>query len=208
MRLRKAPELVGLVACLILWPVSSVGQENGWKDSVVAAAKAHNEGQYAEAERILLAALPEVELFGKEDPRLAAILNNLATAYYMQYKFTKARKLCKRSLTILINAYGPDHLEVARSLSNLAMANAGQRKSRRAVNLYKRSLAIMEKSLGPNHPDVVRNRYRLKVVKAEASLKRARRRGFSSQRDTTAKELNDDLRAAYEVSKREERRLK
>ena len=89
--------LVG-VFCLTLWPAAA--QEALWESFMTGAAKAHKEANYAEEERLLLAALAEAEKFGPEDPRLAATLNNLAELYRAQGKYAEAEPLYQRALAI------------------------------------------------------------------------------------------------------------
>jgi len=51
-------------------------------------------------EKSFQAAVKEAERFGLQDPRLATSLNNLASLYHRQGKYTEAEPLYKRSLTI------------------------------------------------------------------------------------------------------------
>ena len=73
--------LVGLL-CLGLWPmVAASDQETRWDSIMADAGKAYRQADYAEAEKLLLAALKEAEKFGDQDPRLANSLNNLAVLF-------------------------------------------------------------------------------------------------------------------------------
>ena len=72
---------VGLL-CLGLWPmVAASDQETRWDSIMADAGKAYRQADYAEAEKLLLAALKEAEKFGDQDPRLANSLNNLAVLF-------------------------------------------------------------------------------------------------------------------------------
>ncbi|MCZ6861551.1 MAG: tetratricopeptide repeat protein, partial [Alphaproteobacteria bacterium] len=59
---------------------------------MAGAAKAYQQADYAQAEKLLLAALKEAEKFGEQVRRLAASLNNLASLYYVQGKYAQAQK--------------------------------------------------------------------------------------------------------------------
>ena len=75
-------------------------RDTGWEKANNAGMKALQEGRYAEAEQHLAAALKEAEKFGKQDPRLATSLNNLALLYDAQGQYahsTSARwRSCRR----------------------------------------------------------------------------------------------------------------
>ena len=116
---------------------------------MAAAAKAYQEGRYADAEKSLQATLKAAETFGPQDPRLATSLNNLAVLYKTQGKYAEAEQLYKQSLEIREKALGPKHSDVAQSLNNLAEVYRAQGKYTEAEPLYKQSLAIREKALGP-----------------------------------------------------------
>ena len=146
--------LVGLL-CLGLWPmVAASAQETRWDSIMAGAAKAYQQADYAQAEKLLLAALQEAEKFGEQDPRLATSLNNLAVLYRAQGKYEQAEPLHQRALAIIEKALGPDHPDVANSLNNLAQLYRAQGKFTEADPLSQRALAIIEKALGPEHPNV------------------------------------------------------
>ena len=99
--------LVGLL-CLGLWPmVAASAQETRWDSIVADAWKAYQQADYAEAEKLLLAALQEAEKFGEQDPRLATSLNNLAALYSAQGNYAQAEPLYQRALAIVEKALGP-----------------------------------------------------------------------------------------------------
>ncbi len=144
--------LVGLL-CLGLWPmVAASAQETRWDSIMADAAKAYQQADYAQAEKLLLAALKEAEKFGEQDPRLAASLNNLAALYDTQGKYAQAEPLYRRALAIREKVLGPEHPAVATSLNNLAGLYYAQGKYTQAEPLFQRALAIREKTLGASHP--------------------------------------------------------
>ncbi|MBW2368638.1 MAG: tetratricopeptide repeat protein, partial [Deltaproteobacteria bacterium] len=58
---------------------------------------------------------------GPDHPDVAMILNNLASLYVNQGRYTQAELLYKRALSIYEKTLGPDHPDVATSLENLAV---------------------------------------------------------------------------------------
>ncbi len=146
--------LVGLL-CLGLWPmVAASAQDTRWDSIMADAWKAYQQADYAEAEKLLLAALKEAEKFGNQDPRLPTSLNNLAELYLTQGKYAQAEPLYQRALAIREKALGPEHPDVATSLNNRALLYDEQGKYAQAEPLYQRALAVLEKALGPEHPQV------------------------------------------------------
>ena len=148
--------LLGTLALsvLALAVQTALAQDTRWENATTAGMKAYQEGRYAEAEQLLTAALKEAEKFGKQDPRLATILNSLALLYSKQGKYTEAEPLYQRALAIYENALGPEHPAVALSLNNLAALYQTRGKYAQAEPLYRRALSILTKSLGPDHPSV------------------------------------------------------
>lgn len=172
--------LVGLL-CLVLWPAVVSALDTAWKRYTEAGLSEYQQGRYAEAEPMLLAALREAERFGSLDLRLAVSCNNLAELYRAQDNYTEAERLYKRSLAIFEKTLDPDHPSIAMSLNNLALLYQAHGKYAEAEPLYRRSLAIFEKTLGPEHSEVIQSlhnlalAYRLldKYAEAEALLRRA-----------------------------------
>ena len=61
-----------------------------------------------------------VKYLGKDHPDVARSLNNLATLYQAQGKYTEAETLYKLALKILEKVLFPDHPAVATVLENMA----------------------------------------------------------------------------------------
>ena len=129
-------------------------RRGSWENYVIAGGKAHDKGNYPEAEKHIAAAVKEAEGFGPQDPRLAASLLGLGELYLHQRRYAEAESLLKRGLAIREKALGPEHPDVAGSLNNLAALYDDQGKYAEAEPLVKRVLAIFENALGPEHPDV------------------------------------------------------
>ncbi len=137
--------LVGLL-CLGLWPmVAASDQETRWDSIMADAVKAYQQADYAQAEKLLLAALKEAEKFGNQDPRLATSLNNLAELYRAQGNYEQAEPLHQRALAIWEKALGPEHLDVGASLNNLAGLYHAQGNYAEAEKFFRAALKEAEK---------------------------------------------------------------
>ena len=129
-------------------------RRGSWENYVFAGGKAHDKGNYPDAEKHIAAAVKEAEGFGPQDPRLAASLLGLGELYLHRRRYATAESLLKRGLAIREKALGPEHPDVAGSLNNLAALYDDQGKYAEAEPLVKRALEIAEKALGPDHPHV------------------------------------------------------
>ncbi|MCH7539770.1 MAG: tetratricopeptide repeat protein [Proteobacteria bacterium] len=154
---RDARLLLGAL-CLALGlaflPAQATARHSAWKAYMADGAQAYRQGDYAEAEKQLTAALEKAEKFALKDLRLAASLNNLAELYWTQGRYGEAEPLFKRALESGEGAMGPEHPARAMTLNNLAELYRVQGRHAEAEPLYRRALAIREKALGPDHPDV------------------------------------------------------
>ncbi len=137
--------LVGLL-CLGLWPmVAASAQETRWDSIMDGAVEAYQQADYAQAEKLFLAALKEAEKFGDQDPRLAASLNNLAELYRAQGKYTQAEPLYRRALAIWEKTLGPEHPDVATDLENYAALLHKLNRAAEADKMKARAQAIRAK---------------------------------------------------------------
>jgi tetratricopeptide (TPR) repeat protein len=149
---------------------------------VLAGLTAISASNYPLAGTALTEALSIQErMLGPEDPEVAADLNNLASLYQDEGRYSEAEPLFKRAVAIGDKVLGPEHPDVAVRLSNLAMLYKDQQRYAEAEPLAKRALAISEKALGPEDPEVATRannlavvyRYQGRIVEAEPLLKRA-----------------------------------
>ena len=145
--------LVG-VLCVMRVSTHALTQDNLWETYIRAGIEAYQQGNYAEAEKQLLAALQKAEKFVPEAPRLVRNLNSLATLYIKLGNYAEAVTFIRRSLVIQEKVPGPEHPNLATSLNNLATLYRFQGKYAEAEPLYIRSLAIREKALGVEHLNV------------------------------------------------------
>jgi tetratricopeptide (TPR) repeat protein len=145
--------LVGIL-CLAFCPAVASAQDALWKKYTKAGRTASEQGHYAEAEKMFLAAIQVAEGVGPRNPRLAPSLDNLAELYYAQGKYAKAETLFKRALAVNGKVLGPEHRGLIMSLHHLALLYWAQGRYTEAEPLYKQVLMILEKDVGPAHSDV------------------------------------------------------
>jgi tetratricopeptide (TPR) repeat protein len=92
--------------------------------------------------------------FGKDHPKIAIRLNNLAALYQATNRLNKAELLCSRALAIDEASFGKDHPNVAIRLNNLAQLCQDTNRLNEAEPLMTRALAINEASFGKDHPKI------------------------------------------------------
>lgn len=85
---------------------------------------------------------------GPEHPDVAQVLNNLASLYQKQARYSEAELRYQRALAIREKALGPEHPAVAQTLNNLASLYQAQGRYAEAEPLYVRSLVILDRALG------------------------------------------------------------
>ncbi len=145
--------LVGAFYMASVSPQASA-QPARWETLTDEGVRAHEQGRYVEAGRLLSAALKEAENFKQNDSRVVDSLNNLAELYYTHGKYDQAEPLYKRALSIAEQVLSADDPKLARSLNNLGTLYQTQGKYVEAEPLYRRSLAIWKQALGPQNPSV------------------------------------------------------
>ena len=140
-----------LVAALCLaFFFTAACQRTRWESNNAAGVKALQQGRYADAEKLLLAAVEEAEGFGPQDPRLATSLNNMAELYRAQGKYAEAEPLYKRSLAIREKTLGPEHPDVAQGLENYAALLRKTNREAEAVGMEARAKVIRAKHAREN----------------------------------------------------------
>jgi tetratricopeptide (TPR) repeat protein len=163
-------------------------QGSRWERQSAGAQQALLQGQYADAERLSVAALNEAESSGEEDPRLAISLDNLAQVYMAQGKVAQAAHLYYRAIAISEKVLGPNHPYLAMTLNHLAGMYYFQRKYSEAELLYQRALAIYEKALEPNHPYLA-----MTLENYAALLQVTNRADKAAQLDARVKDLRSKI---------------
>jgi len=102
--------------------------------------------------------------FGKDHPKVAIRLNNLALVYKATNRLKEAEPLYKRVADIFEKSLGPEHPNVATALNNLAQLYQATNRLKEAEPLTQRALKIFENSLGPDHPSTVTARDNLEIL--------------------------------------------
>ena len=120
----------------------TTAEEDRWRSQHDDAAGALQQGRYAEAASLFLAAVQQAERFGTEDVRLAESLNGLAQVYRYQQNHAAAEPMARQSLTILERALGPSHTGVIPSLVNLAGITTATGRYTEAEQCYRRILSL------------------------------------------------------------------
>ncbi len=113
------------------------------------------DGHVAEATALRQDVLAAYERdFGKHDPRLVTVLNQLATGALTSGKLDDAQAWGQRALDLSLEIYGPDHPQVIYALNVMARLADRRGKSDEAIPLYERALAIAERTYEPGHANI------------------------------------------------------
>ncbi len=143
--LRKVCWMLVVIFCVVLVSTPASTQEMQWEKHMATAAKAFQQGRYADAKKSLQAALKEGERLGPQDPHVALSLNNLALLYHVQGKYAEAMPLYERALVISKKALGPEHKQVAILLENCAYLLREMNREVEAAEMEARAKAIRAK---------------------------------------------------------------
>ncbi|HSS50150.1 MAG TPA: tetratricopeptide repeat protein [Thermoanaerobaculia bacterium] len=111
--------------------------------------------EWTESETLLRRALAIYEKRpSPEDPKLAGVLNNLATLLRLTNRMAESEPLLRRALAIDQKSFGPEHPNVARDLKNLAALLYSTNRMVEAEGLLRWALPVTEKSYGLEHSEV------------------------------------------------------
>jgi tetratricopeptide (TPR) repeat protein len=151
MKTRVTSRWMAVFTCLILGATTYAQEINLWQQHAEAAKKAHQQGDEAQAEKLLQLSHQEAEKFGPDDPRCAVSMHNLANFYASQGKFAQAEPLYQRAVAVLEKVRGAEHPQTA--LARVGLADLYQVEGRlpEAEPLYLRSVTGLEKGLGKDH---------------------------------------------------------
>ena len=153
-----------------------------WKANREAADRAFHHRDDAEAERLDLEAIQQLEHFGPYDWRLDFLVWRLLYFYARDgFDCTKLQHLAYRWLALWEAAVGSEHVDLVRVLRELAALLEPCEQADEVEQLYRRSLAIGERVYGPEHREVGRSlywlgwyyRHRRRPADAEPVLRRA-----------------------------------
>lgn len=130
------------------------------KQSLAALAK--RQGNYSEAETILLAILSLQSNSLYPNCGLQAItLNDLGVIYKRLGQYERSIYYFKQSLELKLHCLKTEDPSITISLNNLAGVYMKQKEFERADSLYSESIKIKTKLLGPNHPSTLTARNNL-----------------------------------------------
>jgi tetratricopeptide (TPR) repeat protein len=121
-----------------------------WQKNRDAGQKALTQGQTAEAEAFLQAALGEAEKFDPKDYRLAESLSDLANFRAATGDFAAAEPLCRRALAI--RRGDPNRLTEAECLLALGQACRNLLKYEEAEKCLLEARKIVDAKVGRDHP--------------------------------------------------------
>lgn len=106
------------------------------------------QGQYSEAESILIQAVELIKrIFGEDHPDYIRTLNNLALVYYLQGKYSEAELLYIQTLELTKRVFGDNHPEYIKSLNNLALVYYCEGRYSEAERLYIQALELTKRTL-------------------------------------------------------------
>jgi tetratricopeptide (TPR) repeat protein len=138
--------------------------ETRWQRHVDQGRLYVSQGNYAEAEQSLLAAVKEALTLGPADLRVASSLGILGKLKHRQGEREKAQGFLERALAVREEALGPDHYGVVQGLNDLAALHYAYGHIAEARALYERALSIAEQQLAPDHADLALALYNLSRV--------------------------------------------
>lgn len=117
-----------------------------------AGAVALSQRRFAEAEKLLVAALEDANQFGPQDARLGFSLNNLAGLYHAQGQYARAEEFAQRAMDILQKALGSDHLFVAVMVENYSALLRMMGRDVEASKMTARANSIRARQSRANRP--------------------------------------------------------
>lgn len=135
-----------------------------WQRHVDDGRRYVSQGDYAQAEQSLLAAVKEALSLGPADLRVASSLGILGKLKHKQGDRDRARAFLERALAVREEALGPEHYGVVQGLNDLASLHYSHGQLAEARELFERALAIAERQLAPDHADLALALYNLSRV--------------------------------------------
>ena len=129
--------------------------ESPWDKSMTEVQEAIRRDEFAYAEKLLIEALSQAEMWEKSDQRLATVLYNLGEVYRKQQEFAKAEPYFWKALPIWAKSFGAEHPEMVKGLTSLTLIYTSKRQYTKAELLIKQALKIQEKAFGLEHPNLL-----------------------------------------------------
>jgi tetratricopeptide (TPR) repeat protein len=84
--------------------------------------------------------------------QLAATLSSLSQVCIRRRRYAEAEAYAREAISILTNAFGPNHPETARNLNDLAVVYLSTGRAREAEPLIQSGILLAEASLSPSDP--------------------------------------------------------
>jgi len=144
--------------------LQALRERERWQRYFRDGIKAHEQGNYPQAEKLLKVALSKAKKSGTSPTQVATIMNNLAEAYREQAHYAEAEPLYSSAQAIEEKATGPGSRDLASALNHLALMYQKQHKYDMAEPLYKRSLSILEGGAGWKDTQFVKVVYNLSTL--------------------------------------------
>lgn len=116
---------------------------------------------YDRAERILLAALTQCDMYLKQEARQASILNSLAAVYEEKEMYAQAVPLLNKAQKLFIRAFGRKNQFVYITLGNLGRVLGKQHRWQEAADVYQTAANLMAEDAkvakSPEYKDMLTN---------------------------------------------------
>lgn len=128
-----------------------------WDKDNNAGQQALEQGKYADAERLFLAAVQEIQPSPAQDLRLPSTLSNLGLAYLLQSKLADAEKTLRHAIDLAEAAKGRNEPLIALSEDNLVQVYLREGAMEKAISSCKHALEVREANLGSENADVATN---------------------------------------------------
>jgi tetratricopeptide (TPR) repeat protein len=131
-------------------------ERQGWQRQMQHALDLESEGEFEEAERILIASIRKAEQPDSDPLWLPAVLDRIGGFNKHLGRNRQAEHFYVRAADLWEARFGSGSLGLAMTLSDLAWVYFGLGDASRARSLWRRSLEIRTAVLGPDHPAVAR----------------------------------------------------
>jgi tetratricopeptide (TPR) repeat protein len=116
----KTRPMIGLCVVLMAAAAAWAAPDDDFGHRMLAAQQLHSQGDFAGAEKILLAALKDADGFAPNDARRAIVLNNLGSVYQFMNRFLEAEQCYRRAVEIEGKLWATVDDKSFRSVLNLA----------------------------------------------------------------------------------------
>lgn len=147
------------------WPLVSQFSDEAAEAFSWAASRYTEQGLLHLAEPLLRRALAIWEgTSGEADPRVAALLDNLASLLSLRKNYVEAEVLAHRAIASKSKALGVNHPEVLLAIANLGQVYQAQGKSQEAEQCYEKALSIGDRVNLRLHPVYNSVRYDLALL--------------------------------------------